>query len=196
MTSILRDVRILVGLFSCAVAVFSAPARAALSASAIVSTSQTAAPFDYTITLTNNGTTTIGTFWFAWTATPANYDFLPTSPTNVTVPAGWTSLITHNGFPGDGYGLEMYNVSGSPIGPGQLGLFQFTSPNTPAQLAGNAFFPPNKVTTSFVYIGAPLGDPGFKFNAQVVPEPALAGLLSIGACAIGIAARRPTRSFS
>jgi hypothetical protein len=163
--------------------VFGGPGGAAygaLSASATISTGQTSAPFDYTITLTNNGTTSIGTFWFAWTSVPINYDFLPTSPSSVTAPAGWTTLITHSGFPGDGYGLEMYNLSGSAIGAGQTGLFHFTTNDTPAQIGGNAFIAPNKVGTSFVYIGLPQTDPGFKFNALVVPEPSCALVMGVG----------------
>ena len=43
------------------------PTRGALSASATISTSQTSAPFTYTISLNNIGNTNIGTLWFAWT---------------------------------------------------------------------------------------------------------------------------------
>jgi hypothetical protein len=147
------------------------PAFAALSASATISTSQTSAPFNYTISLNNTGDTDIGTFWFAWTATPASYDFLPTTPSNISGPAGWLTPVSHNGFPGDGYGIEYYNYVGSAIHPGGAGTFHFTSNDTPAQIAGDAFFPGNKVSTSFVYVGFPLSDPGFKFNVTV-PEPA------------------------
>jgi hypothetical protein len=120
--------------------------------------------------------------WFAWTNVPVNYDFLPTLPSGVVVPSGWFTSIQHNGIPGDGYSLEMYNLGGSAIGPGQTGTFQFTSSDTPAQLAGDAFIPPNKVGTSFVYIGFPEADPGFQFVAQV-PEPATLTLLTVVAVA-------------
>src|SRR5437764_14888421 len=72
------------GLVAAAIVSFfgSGAAFAALPASATISTPQTSAPFNYTITLNNTGTTDIGTFWFAWTSTPSTYDFLPTTPTN------------------------------------------------------------------------------------------------------------------
>lgn len=151
----------------------------ALSASAIVSTSSTSSPYDYTIDLHNTGTTNIGTLWFAWDA-GTDYNFLPTSPTNIVAPAGWVAPVTH-AYPGDGYGIEYYNLSGSPIAPGADGLFHFTSADSPATLAGNAYFPGFKVTSSFAYIGFPESDPGFKFNASVgVPEPAGLTLAAIG----------------
>jgi hypothetical protein len=151
----------------------------ALSATAIVSTNSSASPYDYTIDLHNTGTTNIGTLWFAWDA-GTDYNFLPTSPTNIVAPSGWTAPISHL-FPGDGYGIEYYNLGGSAIAPGAHGLFQFTSTDSPATLAGNAYLPPFKVTSSFVYTGFPLGDAGFKFNASVaVPEPAGLTLAGIG----------------
>jgi hypothetical protein len=157
----------------------STSAFAALQATAEVNTSQTSAPFTYTITLHNTGTTNIGAFWFAWTDHPADYDFLPTSPTNIVMPSGWVAPITHNGFPGDGYGIEFYSLGSNLLAPGQSSsAFQFTSNDSPSTLAGNAFFPGFKVTNSFVYIGFPQGDPGFEFIAAV-PEPMSAGLVPL-----------------
>jgi hypothetical protein len=167
-----------------AAALWALPASAGPLASATVSTSSTSAPYNYTITLNNTGTTDIGTFWFAWTDTPGDYDFLPSSPTNTVMPAGWIAPITHNGFPGDGYGLEFYNLTGSPIAAGGSATFKFTSSDSPATIAGNAYFPGNKVTTSFVYIGFPQTDPGFEFNAKVVPEPASFALAGVGGAAL------------
>jgi len=152
---------------------------AALSATATVSTSQTSAPFNYTVTVNNTGDTTIGTFWFAWIPSPS-YSFLPHSPTNISGPSGWLNPISHIGIPQDGYGIEWYNNSGSTIPAGDSRTFSFTSIDSPATLAGNGWFGGNKVTTSSVYTGAPLGDPGFQFIAQVVPEP---GCIALG-CAL------------
>ncbi len=159
-------------------------AFAGVLASETISTSSTSAPYSYTITLNNIGTTNIGTLWFAWTDVPFDYDFLPSVPTVTSMPSGWVAPITHNaGFPGDGYGMEFYNLSGSPIAPGNSTTFEFTSPDSPATLAGNAFLPPNKVTTSFVYIGFPQTDPGYSFNGTVVtPEPSTLLLTAIAGC--------------
>jgi hypothetical protein len=159
-----------------------AATRAALLATATVATSSTTAPYDYTITLHNTGTTDIGTFWFSWTDTPTFYDFLPSAPTVTNMPAGWVAPLSHNAIPGDGYGIEFYNLSGSAIPPGNSATFQFTSPDSPTIIGGNAFIPPNKVTTSFIYGGLPLSGPSFEFNATLVPEPSSALLAGAGVC--------------
>jgi hypothetical protein len=162
---------------------------AAISATADITTSQTSAPFTYTINLHNTGDTNIGAFWFAWTDHPRDYDFLPTSPTNIVMPSGWVAPVTHSLVPGDGYGIEFYSIGGNLIGPGQSSsAFQFTSKDSPSTLAGDAFFPPFKVTNSFVYIGFPQGDPGFEFVATV-PEPVSAGAVAVFGC-IALASRR------
>jgi hypothetical protein len=168
-------------------------ALAGLLASATVSTSSTSAPFDYTVTLHNTGTTDIGTFWFGWTATPIDYDFLPSLPTVTGMPTGWIAPISHNsGIPGDGYGIEYYNLTGSAIAPGGTAHFEFTSPDSPTILKDNAFFPVDQVTTSFLYVGFPFGDAGQQFNVTVVPEPT--GLLLAGAgAAIGLFVLRRNR---
>jgi hypothetical protein len=190
MRALRSTTRALVLAIAAAIAVFAAkPAFAVLSATATITTPQTSAPFNYTVNLHNTGTTDIGTFWFAWTATPANYDFLPTMPTNVVAPSGWIAPITHNGFPGDGYGIEWYNYTGSNIAAGQSQNFTFTSNDTPATIAGNAWFPGNKVSTSFVYIGFPQTDPGLKFDVQVVPEP-MGALVSAAVAGFALLSKR------
>src|SRR6185295_13206874 len=70
-------------------------ACAALGATGVVATTDTSAPFHYTITLHNTGTTDIGSLWFAWTDVPRNYDFLPSTPFGISGPVGWTAPITH-----------------------------------------------------------------------------------------------------
>ena len=170
------------------------PIRADLAATATISTHSTSAPYDYTITLHNTGTTDIGSLWFAWTDTPHDYDFLPSSPTVTMMPTGWTAPITHNAFPGDGYGIEFYNIFGANVAPGGSTTFEFTSPDSPAAVAGDAFFPGFKVTSSFVYQGFPQGDPGFQFNVTVTPEPsgAALGILGSAAALVAMALRRRT----
>jgi hypothetical protein len=160
---------------------FAAPAFADLAATAVVSTSSSAAPFDYTISVKNTGTADIGTFWFAWTPTPASYDFLPSSPTGVSGPTNWAAPVIHSGFPGDGYSIEYYNNGGSPIAAGGTGLFHFTSNDSPNTLLGNAFFPGNKITTSFIYSGFPEVGAATRLDASVAPEPASATLACIAA---------------
>ena len=121
-----------------------------LAATATISSVPNGGNFDYTILLTDTGTTDIATFWFAWTppGQPIEYDFLPSLPLSTSQPTGWTGLISP-GFPGNS--IEYYNVSGSAISHGQTGTFHFTSSDSPAQLHGVVFgvFP---VTESFVLL--------------------------------------------
>jgi hypothetical protein len=165
-------------------------AQGAISASAELSTAQTTAPYNYTVTLHNTGTTQIGTFWFAWTLTPREYDFLPSIPTGLVAPAGWIAPVSHNATPGDLYGIEYYNVSGSAIPVGGSAIFQFTSNDSPATLAGPAWFSGFNVTHSVVYIGFPETDPGYGFDAVVVPAP---GALAIGCLGAASLRRRRRR---
>lgn len=77
--------------------------------------------------------------------------------------------MTHTNYPGDQYGIEWYNTSGSMIPPGGTGTFHFTSVDLPATLGGAAWFPGYLVTHSFVYAGAPLVGATFAFDVTVVP---------------------------
>ena len=173
-----------------------ATAFAGLLATATVSTSSTSAPYDYTISLHNSGTTNIGTLWFAWTDQPMNYDFLPSSPTVTGLPMGWVAPIVHNPYSfyaTDGYSIEFYNLTGSPIAPGANATFSFMSPDPPATIGGPASVAGNQVTTSFIYGGFPQSDAGFKFNASVAPEPASIMLAAVGGGLGFLAWRRACR---
>jgi hypothetical protein len=143
--------------------------------------------FRYAGVVNNTGTTTIGTFWFAWIP---GQNYLATLPTNVVAPAGWTSLIT-NGGATDGWGIRWTaNSAASFIQPGNsLSGFRFDSVNAPTVLNGNSpFYPAVPMLTSFVYVGAAFADPGSRFVATVIPAPASAILLSLAA--LPIARRR------
>ena len=148
------------------------PAHAQLSASATVTASQVnATTYHYDLVLKNTGTTTIGTFWFAWIP---GYDFLPSPVSNVKSPASWSDNITHFGA-SDGYGIQWLASGPSAyLAAGQtLSGFSFETSATPAQVEGdfNAY-PGNPVETSEVYSGAPFSDNGYTFvagNAAVTP---------------------------
>jgi hypothetical protein len=160
----------------------SAPkARATLMASATISTSQTSAPFNYTITLHNTGTTNIGTFWLAWVP---GEDFLGTTPSNIVKPSGWSATLNGGGA-SDGHSIEFVD-SGTLLAPGAtLSGFGFTSNDTPTQLAGTSpFFSTTPVTRSIVYSGGPFSDSGFQFTATVVPEPSAIVLAAVGGLAL------------
>ena len=170
-----------------------APGFAQLSATATISAVPDGVNFDYTISLTNTGSSNIGTFWFAWTppGMPIEYDFLPSSPVSTSEPTGWAGPASF-GFPG--YSIEYYNVSGSLIGPGQTGTFGFTSPDSPTTLQGTTFGFPR--TTSFIYAGAPEVGSTAQVNPVFVPEPSASALLAIAFSGVGLWIGSRSRRFA
>jgi hypothetical protein len=140
-----------------------------LSASATVSFVQiTASAYEYTITLTDTGTTPIGTFWFSWVP---GAGFLPNLP-SFSSPDGWSASLTDAVPPANGYSIEWIAGSASAaLQPGQsLSDFVFTSTTAPSTLFGNStIHAPTPVTTSVVYSGAPFSDAGFTLVATDAP---------------------------
>jgi hypothetical protein len=158
------------------------PASAAnISASATMNATPAGAMWDYTITLTNTsgpGGDNIETFWYAWLP---GFDFMHDSPTSVTPPSNWTDAITH--FPdiaANGYAI-MFVTTTAPLAPGASLEFSFVSPDTPAQLAGNAPFVANTpVGTSVVYAGAAFQSDSADLVVASVPEPSTLSLGILG----------------
>jgi hypothetical protein len=141
-------------------------ARAQISATASFSSQAvTAARFHYSGTLNNTGSTTIGTFWFAWIP---GYDFLPSGPTNITSPPGWTYYV--EGL-GGGYSIQWTatTIAARLAAGANLAGFGFDSPDSPAVLRGPApSFPFYPTVFSYIYDGAPeLG-----FRGTLIPTVA------------------------
>jgi PEP-CTERM motif len=145
---------------------------------------------DYSITLNNTGTTTIGTFWFGWV--PGN-GFLSATPTDIGTPAGWTEMTTNGG-------AAVQFVTSTPLAAGSsLSGFTFDSTETPAELM-SAFTGMEPGTgdpesTAFVYSGAPLVGIGDQLvvtaaPAAVTPEPSTLALFGTGILGLAGAARR------
>jgi hypothetical protein len=148
----------------------------------LVSTSGSGAnqAFTYDITVTDTGSTTIGTFWFAW---EPGLNFLPTKPSSATSPAGWGNadgVSSEPAFTGpeaavDGTGIQwVAHSAGALIQPGQsLSGFEFTTHDTLAQLAGDSpTHPGTPATMTTIYSGVPFSDAG---STLVVSEAAATG---------------------
>lgn len=136
--------------------------------------------YDYSLTLNNTGTTTIGTFWFAWL--PGG-DFLSPKPIGADNPAGWTNQIFSNST--DTGSSIRWVTTTDPLQAGQsLSGFDFQSSETPEQLLGSVASGTgagDPILTSFVYEGAAFADPGQQFVATTAtPEPSSLLLLGSG----------------
>jgi len=136
--------------------VYPAAAFAGIAATATIAPSPaTGGLYHYNLVLTNTGTTTIGTFWFAWMP---GAGFMTQAPSTIESPTTWTAKTTENN-------AAIQWVTSAPIAPGtSVSGFSFDSPLTPAQMAAASASGP-AVDSAFVYIAAPLADPG----AQIVP---------------------------
>jgi hypothetical protein len=142
--------------------------------------------FRYDLTLNNTGTTTIGTFWFGWIP---GAGFLSSDPTSIVDPSGWTDNVTNSNE------AIQWVTTSALLAPGssQSG-FEFDSAETPAELLGtvpSGLGAGDPVTTAFVYIAAPLADPGFQLAATpataATPEPSTLALcvLMLGIAVLG-----------
>ena len=165
------------------------PASAgALDATGLLSATADGAKWDYTIDLTDTGTGPIGTFWFSWVP---GQGYLPTKPTDITAPAGWTEKITDGPPPTDGYSIQF--VASSPtfaLTPGSSLLFGFESTDSPSTLAGVSDIHDGiPIETSTIYGGAPFSDAGFRFTVASVPEPSTLTLGIFGLATLAAALR-------
>jgi hypothetical protein len=173
----------LLGLFS----IGGANLNASIMATATyTSTALGGGDYQYDLTLNNTGTSTIGTFWFGWIP---GAGFLSAAPTDVVDPTGWTDNITN------GNAAIQWVTTSDLLMPGDsISGFKFDSDETPTELLGtvpSGMGAGDPVTTAFVYIAAPLADPGFQLTATpattATPEPSILALcaLMIGVALVG-----------
>jgi PEP-CTERM motif len=184
-------------LFVSAITFFCTSSSAAgLSASATFTDVETSpGVFDYSLTLNNTGTTTIGTFWFSWIV---GVGFMPTAPTSVSSPSGWSDILTNGGS-----AIQWTTTTDLLAAGDSLSGFEFVTTVTPAELLA-AFPGPglgtgDPTSTFFVYIATPLADPGSQSVATeaaaagTVPEPGSAFLALLGIGAVLTAAKLRTK---
>jgi hypothetical protein len=134
------------------------------TASATITATPDGEDWQYSVKLVDTGSTTVGTFWFAWVP---GEDFLDTSPSGITSPTGWQEIVTHGGS-NDGFAIQWKasSTSAEIQSGGTLTGFSFVSSDTPAKVFGDSnFYPTTPVPTAFVYSGTPFSDNGFKLVA-------------------------------
>ena len=126
--------------------------------------------YDYTISLGNNGTEDLNTFWYGWTFDGNN---LPSDPSDVANNLGWDNELSGNS-------IIWANSSGSALAPGQTGTFTFFSTDSPADITTSPS------GGSYVYTGNGIfnGDSAGPFSPSLVsapvPEPPSCALLVAG----------------
>lgn len=181
MSSLLKALRNVVSLSSIVSVLGTSAFAAGLSATATYTSvvdPSTPGVYDYSLTLHDTGSTTIGTFWFAWV--PGG-DFLNPTPTDVTQPAGWGNNVFTTP---QGTSLRWTTTSNLLQAGDSLSGFNFSSTESPGELLGvvpSGTGAGDPITTSFVYIGAPFRDPGQQIVATAAtPEPGSLGLLATG----------------
>jgi hypothetical protein len=173
---------------------FSLALAAALGASTLSSRAQGATAtisgvasgggYNYTITLTDTGSTVLNSFWYGWTAVGNN---LPSFPSTAGNTIGWANNLSGNS-------IEWVNSTGTTLTPGHSGVFTFFSTSTPAQIttapAGGSVAYVNGIDFSQGLAGS--STPAF-YPALVVPEPSLGGLLMTGLLGLAATGRRKLR---
>ncbi|MBC8064663.1 MAG: hypothetical protein H7Y17_07520, partial [Chlorobia bacterium] len=107
--------------------------HAQTTASGLISWTQNASDYTYSLFLTNTGATKISTLWYSWRP---GQNYMTVAPTAVQGPTNWAISITHGAS--DGWAIRW---NGAPNGVslaagGSLMGFQFNSTMTPDQLAG------------------------------------------------------------
>ncbi len=136
--------------------------------------------FGYDVTVLNSPSSTLSlkTFWLSWL--PGEGNFLPTQPSNVEAPAGWTYTVTNEGS-SDGYGIRFVTTS-TPLSPGASVDFRFVSSDSPSALKANTpYYTAIPALSSVVYSGIQYGT-RTELVVSYVPEPSVTvlGLLGLG----------------
>lgn len=150
--------------------------------------------YNYTLTMHNGAgsTSPIGSFWYAWI--PGQF-YLPTAPSNLQAPNGWTAgVVTLGGASSIQY---IASTSASYIQPGSALTFGFSSTDTPAVLAGNApNFPGTPIGTTVVYAAGLFSLPSETMVVTSVPEPGASALFLSGVAGLLLFSRANRRRTS
>lgn len=133
--------------------------------------------YDYTILLTDSGTTSLNSFWYGWTSTGNN---LPSTPSTLGNNLGWGQSVF------GAHSIEWVNSTGTTLTPGQTGTFTFFSPDSPTTITtapvGGSVAYVNGIDFSQGVAGDSTG--AFYPTLVAAPEPSGMGLLGLGAAGL------------
>jgi hypothetical protein len=132
-------------------------------------------PYTYSLTFSDaaNATSPIGSVWYAWV--PGGF-FLPSAPTTVSAPPGWTATPSGKSIQFVASSATDYITAGH-----SLSGFGFTASFSPSQLTAA----PNSGKSVAYSAGlfAPADPNGFTFTVQPAPVPEPSPLMLISAAA-------------
>jgi hypothetical protein len=157
-----------------------APAAFGQSATATISGVQNGANWNYTITLTDAGTTQIGNFWYAWTPDVSPFFYLPAGTiSSISGQNGWTGSAVANSI------QYVDNSAANALNPGDSVELFYTASFSPTILAATAnsgLSVAYSGSGTFVENGASTGD--FAVTIVPAPEPSSAALAAPGLVAL------------
>jgi hypothetical protein len=167
---------------------FALAVTAGLAASTVCSQAQSATAtisdvaagggvFDYTITLHNTGTTSLDSFWYAWTLNGNNLSTAITTPGSSL---GWIDTALEGNT-----SISWEGNSGNTLAVGQSATFTFDSTETPSAITTS----PSGESVAYVNGTGPntfgqnspgSASPVFSPTLVAAPEPSSLGLLMAG----------------
>jgi hypothetical protein len=140
--------------------------------------------WQYTITLTDSGSTDISSLWYAWTPDVSPYFYLPSGTlSSISGQNGWTGSAVNNSIQFTDNGNA---DNGNGLSPGQSVNLFYDATFSPATLAATAHS-----GLSVAYQGALEGSSSTPdFTITATPEPASLGLLAIGLTGLAVCGKR------
>ncbi len=145
--------------------------------------------FDYTITLHNTGTTSLDSFWYAWTLSGNN---LSAAASNPGSSLGWVDTALEGNT-----SISWEGNSSNTLAVGQSATFTFDSTETPSAITtlpsgDSVVYVSGTGPNTFDENDPGVASPVFSPTLVAVPEPSTLLLLIAGALGL-LAARWPKR---
>jgi hypothetical protein len=139
--------------------------------------------FDYTITLYNTGTTSLDSFWYAWTQSGNNLSAAITTPGSSL---GWTDAALEGNT-----SISWEGNSGDALAVGQSATFTFDSTETPSAIttspSGESVVYVNGTGPNTFGQNSPgSASPVFSPTLVPAPEPSTMGLVAAGALVLAV----------